>query len=114
MIFFPFFLLTFLEIFDPATRFWSTWKSPPVPTGAGACLIVAGDNQFYLFGGATSIYVQIYNPATNSWVNQAQMLYPTGHTGCSLLPSDPFLVSRDPFSVSRDPFLISQDAFPVS
>jgi hypothetical protein len=85
------------EVFDPSTNTWTALSYVPSLTGVGACLVVGGDDNLYVFGGTKSKLVQRYNPKTSLWDLGTAIPANTIYEGCTVLPSNPFMVSSTPY-----------------
>ena len=82
------------EVFDPATKIWSSWPAPSNPSGWCPCLL-AWQDLFILIGGDSNVRgVQTFNHSSNEWnvLDSSSAPMDVFCSGCVVLPNDDVLV----------------------
>ena len=72
--------VTDVDVYDPATRTWSSAAPLPEPRGGHAAVVL--DGKIHLLGGGNSVSTiadhSVYDPATSSWSEAAPLPRPEG------------------------------------
>ena len=82
------------EVFDPATKNWSSWPAPPNPSEVCPCLLAWHDS-FILIGGEPNFRaVQTFNHSSNEWkvLDSSSVPMDVFCSGCAVLPNEDVLV----------------------